>query len=174
MIVSTEIPASLQTEKRIRLEYETLQKNHSPDLWGTPFDLYWNRVVLGALNKQGSSSPQDKTGQESSAQAGADQGKEESNSDKNNGTSGQQNGLDETKEGTERSESGIGEYDQESEEARQARLEKERQKCWRNTGGSGAGIGNHLGRERKRKRRNLMSRRPDAGFGPSLYEFHYP
>ena len=83
---------------------------------------------LGALNKQGSSSPQDKTGQESSAQAGADQGKEESNSDKNNGTSGQQNGLDETKEGTERSESGIGEYDQESEEARQARLEKERQK----------------------------------------------
>ena len=83
---------------------------------------------LGALNKQGSSSPQDKTGQESSAQAGADQGKEESNSDKNNGTSGQQNGLDETKEGTERSESGTGEYDQESEEARQARLEKERQK----------------------------------------------
>lgn len=83
---------------------------------------------LGALNKQGSSSPQDKTGQESSAQAGADQGKEESNGDKNNGTSGQQNGLDETKEGTERSESGTGEYDQESEEARQARLEKERQK----------------------------------------------
>ena len=83
---------------------------------------------LGALNKQGSSSPQDKTGQESSAQAGADQGKEESNSDKNNGTSGQQNGLDETKEGTECSESGTGEYDQESEEARQARLEKERQK----------------------------------------------
>lgn len=83
---------------------------------------------LGALNKQGSSSPQDKTGQESSAQAGADQGKEESNSDKNNGTSGQQNGLDETKEGTERSESGTGEYDQESVEARQARLEKERQK----------------------------------------------
>lgn len=83
---------------------------------------------LGALNQQGSSSPQDKTGQESSAQAGADQGKEESNSDKNNGTSGQQNGLDETKEGTERSESGTGEYDQESEEARQARLEKERQK----------------------------------------------
>ena len=83
---------------------------------------------LGALNKQGSSSPQDKTGQESSAQAEADQGKEESNSDKNNGTSGQQNGLDETKEGTERSESGTGEYDQESEEARQARLEKERQK----------------------------------------------
>lgn len=83
---------------------------------------------LGALNKQGSSSPQDKTGQESSAQAGADQGKEESNSDKNNGTSGQQNGLDETKEGTEHSESGTGEYDQESEEARQARLEKERQK----------------------------------------------
>lgn len=83
---------------------------------------------LGVLNKQGSSSPQDKTGQESSAQAGADQGKEESNSDKNNGTSGQQNGLDETKEGTERSESGTGEYDQESEEARQARLEKERQK----------------------------------------------
>ena len=83
---------------------------------------------LGALNKQGSSPPQDKTGQESSAQAGADQGKEESNSDKNNGTSGQQNGLDETKEGTERSESGTGEYDQESEEARQARLEKERQK----------------------------------------------
>ena len=83
---------------------------------------------LGALNKQGSSSPQDKTGQESSAQAGADQGKEESNSDKNNGTSGQQNGLDETKEGTERSERGTGEYDQESEEARQARLEKERQK----------------------------------------------
>lgn len=83
---------------------------------------------LGALNKQGSSSPQDKTGQESSAQAGADQGKEESNSDKNNGTSGQQNGLDETKEGTERSESGTGEYDQESEEARQARLGKERQK----------------------------------------------
>ena len=83
---------------------------------------------LGALNKQGSSSPQDKTGQESSAQAGADQGKEESNSDKNNGTSGQQNGLDETKEGTERSESGTGEYDQESEEARQDRLEKERQK----------------------------------------------
>ena len=83
---------------------------------------------LGALNKQGSSSPQDKTGQESSAQAGADRGKEESNSDKNNGTSGQQNGLDETKEGTERSESGTGEYDQESEEARQARLEKERQK----------------------------------------------
>ena len=83
---------------------------------------------LGALNKQGSSSPQDKTGQESSAQAGADQGKEESNSDKNNGTSGQQNGFDETKEGTERSESGTGEYDQESEEARQARLEKERQK----------------------------------------------
>lgn len=85
---------------------------------------------LGALNKQGSSSPQDKTGQESSAQAGADQGKEESNSDKNNGTSGQQNGLDETKEGTERSESGTGEYDQESVEARQARLEKERQKWW--------------------------------------------
>lgn len=83
---------------------------------------------LGALNKQGSSSPQDKTGQESSAQAGADQGKEESNGDKNNGTSGQQNGLDETKEETERSESGTGEYDQESEEARQARLEKERQK----------------------------------------------
>ena len=83
---------------------------------------------LGALNKQESSSPQDKTGQESSAQAGADRGKEESNSDKNNGTSGQQNGLDETKEGTERSESGTGEYDQESEEARQARLEKERQK----------------------------------------------
>ena len=83
---------------------------------------------LGALNQQGSSSPQDKTGQESSAQTGADQGKEESNSDKNNGTSGQQNGLDETKEGTERSESGTGEYDQESEEARQARLEKERQK----------------------------------------------
>lgn len=83
---------------------------------------------LGALNKQGSSSPQDKTGQESSAQAGADQGKEESNGDKNNGTSGQQNGLDETKEGTERSESGTGEYDQESEEARQARLEEERQK----------------------------------------------
>ena len=83
---------------------------------------------LGALNKQGSSSPQDKTGQESSAQAGADQGKEESNGDKNNGPSGQQNGLDETKEGTERSESGTGEYDQESEEARQARLEKERQK----------------------------------------------
>lgn len=83
---------------------------------------------LGALNKQGSSSPQDKTGQESSAQAGADQGKEESNSDKNNGTSGQQNGLDETKEGTERSERGTGEYEQESEEARQARLEKERQK----------------------------------------------
>ena len=84
--------------------------------------------LLVALNKQGSSSPQDKTGQESSAQAGADQGKEESNSDKNNGTSGQQNGLDETKEGTEHSESGTGEYDQESEEARQARLEKERQK----------------------------------------------
>lgn len=83
---------------------------------------------LGALNKQGSSSPQDKTGQESSAQAGADQGKEESNSDKNNATSGQQNGLDETKEGTEHSERGTGEYDQESEEARQARLEKERQK----------------------------------------------
>lgn len=36
--------------------------------------------------------------------------------------------MDETKEGTERSESGTGEYDQESEEARQARLEKERQK----------------------------------------------
>ena len=86
---------------------------------------------LGALNKQGSSSPQDKTGQESSAQTGADQEKEESNGsdgDKNSGPSGQQNGLDETKEGTERSESGTGEYDQESEEARQARLEKERQK----------------------------------------------
>ena len=115
---------------------------------------------LGALNKQGSSSPQDKTGQESSAQAGADQGKQESNSDKNNGTSGQQNGLDETKEGTERSESGTGEYDQESEEARQARLEKDARSGWRNTGGSGAGAGNHLGRERKRKRRNLTSRRP--------------
>ncbi len=86
---------------------------------------------LGALNKQGSSSPQDKTGQESSAQTGADQEKEESNGsdgDKNSGPSGQQNGLDETKEGTERSESGTGEYDQESEEARQDRLEKERQK----------------------------------------------
>lgn len=86
---------------------------------------------LGALNKQGSSSSQDKTGQESSAQTGVDQEKEESNGsdgDKNSGPSGQQNGLDETKEGTERSESGTGEYDQESEEARQARLEKERQK----------------------------------------------
>lgn len=86
---------------------------------------------LGALNKQGSSSPQDKTGQESSAQTGVDQEKEESNGsdgDKNSGPSGQQNGLDETKEGTERSESGTGEYDQESEEAHQARLEKERQK----------------------------------------------
>ena len=86
---------------------------------------------LGALNQQGSSSPQDKTGQESSAQTGVDQEKEESNGsdgDKNSGPSGQQNGLDETKEGTERSESGTGEYDQESEEARQARLEKERQK----------------------------------------------
>ena len=86
---------------------------------------------LGALNKQGSSSPQDKTGQEGSAQTGADQEKEESNGsdgDKNSCPSGQQNGLDETKEGTERSESGTGEYDQESEEARQDRLEKERQK----------------------------------------------
>ncbi len=115
---------------------------------------------LGALNKQGSSSPQDKTGQESSAQAGADQGKEESNSDKNNATSGQQNGLDETKEGQNIQREAPESMTRSPKKRVRPAWRKNARSGWRNTGGSGAGTGNHLGRERKRKRRNLMSRRP--------------